>query len=745
MRIGRETRSARRRRARTVRRRRTIILISVAAAIPIITLGILAGMFTLGLRTVAAVEQDIPSLEDQRGVSLAQTTQIYAADGTLLAYLHGVENRTVISGKAIPDNLKYAVVAVEDERFYQHSGVDLEGLVRALVVNLKAQGVSEGFSSITMQLVGNMYLDRTDISLDRKFNEMALAWQFERKYSKDEILEMYLNTIYFGSNAYGVEAAAKTYFDKEPMELTIAEAALLAGLPQAPTAYSPRRNPERALARRDRIILKMYEQGFITQEEAREAWDEPLDLAVASPYTKVQEPYVVAYVRKQLIDMYGEDKVFKGGLRVETSINPAYQKLATEAISSTLNEEGDPSAAMVSIEAKTGYIRAMVGSTDYDDSKFNLAAQGRRQPGSAFKTFVLAAAIEAGVDPYETYYESQPLTIELPGQPKPWNVKTYGGNYYGTTSIDVATLRSDNTVYAQMILDLGPELVVDIAKRMGITSQLDPYPAISLGGLTYGVSPLEMASAYATLANGGEHISPTIILKIKDAEGNVLWEANPKRTQAISAGVAYEVTRILQRNISSGTGTRADIDRPAAGKTGTAQEYYDAWFCGYTPHLSTAVWMGHPEAQIEMNNVHGIRVTGGSFPAEMWQKFMYDADRDYPEEEFAEPEVKVVYDPFFQSEWSVPPTSSSTSSTSSTTSTTLPPVTDPPVTLPPDHAAAHHAAAGDRAAGDDRHYGTEPRRLARRRQRCSSIVSRSRPRRRWPRHSSWPVIEGMRR
>ena len=683
MRIGRETRSARRRRARTVRRRRTIILISVAAAIPIITLGILAGMFTLGLRTVAAVEQDIPSLEDQRGVSLAQTTQIYAADGTLLAYLHGVENRTVISGKAIPDNLKYAVVAVEDERFYQHSGVDLEGLVRALVVNLKAQGVSEGFSSITMQLVGNMYLDRTDISLDRKFNEMALAWQFERKYSKDEILEMYLNTIYFGSNAYGVEAAAKTYFDKEPMELTIAEGALLAGLPQAPTAYSPRRNPERALARRDRIILKMYEQGFITQEEAREAWDEPLDLAPASPYTKVQEPYVVAYVRKQLIDMYGEDKVFKGGLRVETSINPAYQKLATEAISSTLNEEGDPSAAMVSIESKTGYIRAMVGSTDYDDSKFNLAAQGRRQPGSAFKTFVLAAAIEAGVDPYETYYESQPLTIELPGQPKPWNVKTYGGNYYGTTSIDVATLRSDNTVYAQMILDLGPELVVDIAKRMGITSQLDPYPAISLGGLTYGVSPLEMASAYATLANGGEHISPTIILKIKDAEGNVLWEANPKRTQAISAGVAYEVTRILQRNIWSGTGTRADIDRPAAGKTGTAQEYYDAWFCGYTPHLSTAVWMGHPEAQIEMNDVHGIRVTGGSFPAEMWHKFMYDADRDYPEEEFAEPEVKVVYDPFFQSEWSVPPTSSSTSSTSSTTSTTLPPVTEPPVTEPP--------------------------------------------------------------
>lgn len=684
MRVGRETRSARKRRAQTVRRRRLIILLGMLVIIPIIALGILAGLLSLGLRTVAAVEEDIPSLEDQRDISLAQTSAIYAADGTLLAYLHGVENRTVIGGKEIPDSIKHAVIAVEDERFYQHNGVDMEGFGRALVVNLQANGVAEGFSTITMQLVGNMYLDRTDISLERKFNEMALAWQFEKKYSKDEILEMYLNTIYFGSNAYGVEAAARTYFDKEPNELTLAEAALLAGLPQAPSAYSPRRNPERALERRDSIILKMYRQGFITQEEARAAWEEPLNLAPESPYTKVQEPYVVAYVRKQLIDMYGEDMVFKGGLRVETTINPAYQKLAEEAITGTLNEEGDPSAAMVSIEVKTGYIRAMVGSTDYEDSKFNLAAQGRRQPGSAFKTFVLAAAIEAGMDPYDTYYQSQPLSIMLPGALKPWNVKTYSGAAYGTSDVAQATLRSDNTVYAQMILDLGPEQVVDIAKRMGITSEINSDPAIALGGLTYGVSPLEMASAYATLANQGEHIAPTIILRVKDADGNVLWEANPKRTQAITQGVAYEVTKILQQNIRSGTGTRADIDRPAAGKTGTAQEYYDAWFCGYTPNLSTAVWMGFPEAQIEMDNVHGIRVTGGSFPAEMWQKFMYDADRDYEETDFPEPDAPAVFDPFIHSEYAVPPTSSTTSSTTTTTlPTTEPPTSEPPVTEPP--------------------------------------------------------------
>ena len=684
MRTGRETRSARRRRAHGPQRRRIIILIAVIVAIPIITVAILGIIFSIGLRTVAAIEEDIPSLDDQAQISLAQTSQIFAADGTLLAYLHGVENRTVISGKEIPKILKYALVAVEDERFYSHSGVDMEGFFRALLTNIRAEQISEGFSTITMQLVGNLYLDRTDISFSRKFDEMALAWQFERKYSKDEILDMYLNTVYFGSNAYGVEAAARTYFDKNPKDLSLAEAAVLAGLPQAPSAYSPRKHPEAALKRRQQILLKMYDQGFITEDEARQALREPLELAPYSPYTQVQQPYVVAYVRKQLIDMYGEDKVFKGGLRVETTINPAYQKLALEAISSTLDRPDDPSAALVSIETQTGYIRAMVGGSDYDSSKFNLAAQGRRQAGSAFKPFVLTAAVEMGMDPYNSYYESMPVTLTYPGAPKPWVVRTYGNSYYGTTSVAQATLRSDNTVFAQMALDVGAERIVDVAHRMGITSYLNPDPAIALGGLTVGVSPLEMASAYATLGNHGEHIEPTIILKVTDTEGNVLLDAQPKRTQAISAGVAYEVTRILRGVIQSGTGTKADIGRPAAGKTGTAQDWYDAWFCGYTPHLSTAVWMGHPEAQVSMDDVHGIHVTGGSFPAEIWQKFMAAAEGDFPEEEFTIPEVRMTFDPFFQSTYKVAPTSSTTSSTSTTlTPTTQPPPTEPPTTAPP--------------------------------------------------------------
>jgi len=665
-----------------VRNRRLIVAIAVVVAIPLIGIALLATLFLAGLHAVATVQEDLPSLEAQGEVKLAETTQIFAADGTLLAYLHGEENRTVISGKEIPDILRYAVVAIEDERFFSHSGVDLEGLVRAFVANVKAQKISQGFSTITMQLVGNLYLDRSDLSFTRKWNEIALAWQMERKYSKKEILDMYLNTVYFGSNAYGVEAAARTYFNKDPADLTIAEAALLAGLPQAPSIYSPRRHPEAALKRRNLVLAKMFELGYITADEYQRSLAEPLNLAPYSPYTKMEEPYVVAYVRKQLIDMFGEERVFAGGLRVETTIDPEYQKLAMEAITSTLDQPEDPSAALVSIEVGTGYIRAMVGGQDYDSSKFNLAVQGKRQPGSAFKTFCLVAALEKGMDPYNTYYESMPVTLTYPGAPEPWEVKTYGNTYYGTSSVYEATLRSDNTVYAQMALDIGAEAIVDVAHRMGITSELNADPAIALGGLRVGVSPLEMAAAYATLANRGEYVEPTIILRVKDASGKVLYEAKPKRRQAISAAVAYEVTRILAMNIKRGTGTKADIDRPAAGKTGTTTEWHDAWFCGYTPHLSTTVWVGHPEAQIPMKNVHGIRVTGGSFPAIIWQKFMYAADRKYPEQDFEEPQIKIKYDPFFQSTYRVVPTSTTISTTTTTTEPTTVPETIPETTSP---------------------------------------------------------------
>ena len=640
-------------------------------AVPLIVAGVLAAVFMTGLRMLSSVENSVASLESQGGVSLAQTTEIYAADGTLLAYLHDEQNRTIIGGDKIPSIMRYAVVSIEDERFYEHNGVDLEGMFRALATNLGSQTISQGFSTITMQLMGNLYLNRREMTLTRKLNEMALAYQLERKYSKNEIIDMYLNTVYFGATAYGIEAAARTYFNKKPLELTIAEAALLAGLPQRPNGYSPRKHPELAIERRNMVLDKMFELGYVTIDEYQQATAEPLNLAPASPYVAVQEPYVVAYVRKQLINMYGTDRVFKGGLRVETTINPKYQALAQQAIASTLSRENDPAAALVSIETKTGRIVAMVGGNDYDTSKFNLASQGRRQPGSAFKPFVLTAAIEMGIDPWTTYYLSAHVRLTYPGAPEPWDVQTYGRDYYGPSTLVEATLRSDNTVYAQLALDVGVDRIIDVAHRMGITSELNATPAIALGGLTYGVSPLEMAAAYATLGNGGVHIEPTIIQRIRDANGNVIWEAQPRTSQALSAGVAYDVTRILDGNISSGTGTRAAIGRPAAGKTGTTSDWTDAWFVGYTPNLSTAVWMGDPDAQVPMTNVHGIRVTGGSFPAIMWHKFMNTADRDYPLVQFAPPAIWATYNRYFVSKYGAAPTSTSLS----TTTTTLPSTT----------------------------------------------------------------------
>jgi penicillin-binding protein 1A len=402
----------------------------------------------------------------------------------------------------------------------------------------------------------------------------------------------------------------------------------------------------------------------------------------------VQEPYVVDYVKQQLIAMYGTEKVFKGGLRVETTIDPAYQKLAADSISSVLDRPGDPSAALVSVEPNTGYIRAMVSSSDYDKSKFNLAAQARRQPGSTFKVFCLVGAIEMGIDPNSTYYRSQPLQLKIAGSSQPWSVHTFGDRYYGVSSVSQATLRSDNSVYAQLAMDVGADRIVDVARRMGITSQLNADPAIVLGGLTYGVSPLEMASAYGTLADKGQHVAPTIISKVWDASGKVIWQASPKASQAISAGAAYATTQILRQNLSRGTGTAAQIGRPAAGKTGTATDFADAWFCGYTPNLSTVVWVGHPEGKVPMTAVHGISVTGGSFPAEIWQKFMYQADRAYPKQDFTAPQALVQYDNFFRSAYAVAPTSTTTSSTTSTTSSTTttlvaPPTTQPPTSQPP--------------------------------------------------------------
>ena len=520
--------------------------------------------------------------------------------------------------------MQAATVAIEDERFYRHGGVDYEGIARAAFKNLEAGKAVEGGSTITQQLVRNLYVGR-ERTLERKIREARLAEELEDRHSKRWILQSYLNSVPYGTvdgqTAVGVQAAAQTFFAKPAKNLTLEDSALLAGLPQSPSRLNPFQNPREALDRRNKVLEKMADLGYISDDRAQEARRAPLGVQRGDLYIKIREPFFFDYVKQQLIDRFGVNTVRKGGLKVYTTIDPKLQKAGREAIDSTLPYPGDPSSAVVAIDPRTGYIRAMASSSKYKHAQYNLAAQGHRQPGSAFKTFVLATAVKRGVNPYSTSYVSRPLDLKTDDY-GPWKVQTYDQSYGGSMNLVRATLKSDNTVYAQLDLDLGPKSVAETAKAMGITTKLDGYPAEGLGGLTRGVSPLEMANAYATLASGGMRNKPIAILRVKFPDGEEEDLGKPKRERVLSDAQAYEVTKILKQNVTSGTGTRSQIGCPSAGKTGTTDNFNDAWFDGYTPHLATAVWVGYPDALREMRSVHGISVAGGTFPAEIWKKFM---------------------------------------------------------------------------------------------------------------------------
>ncbi len=604
------------------------------------TLAILTilAFFSTGIGLLVGLTNDLPRLEDQAQVKAAQTSKVYSADGRLITTFHAEQNRVIIPLSEIPQNMKTAIIAIEDERFYQHEGLDLKRIIGALLADIKAGGrPTQGASTITQQYVKNIFLTN-EKTLERKIKEAALSYQIEQKYGKDKILEKYLNTVYFGSGCYGVETAAETFFNKKAKEMTLSECALLAGLPKSPNNYSPYTNPEKTKTRRDTVLNKMVELGFITETEAETTKATPVEVKpIREKIT--QAPYFVEYVKQLLIDEFGENTVFKGGLRIYTTINLKKQAYAEEAIAKTLDREDDPSAALVAIEPETGYIRAMVGGKDFNTQKFNLATQGKRQAGSSFKTFVLTTAIEEGFSPNQVY-DSGPTTIKLPG--KDWHVTNYAGGGGPPMTIIQGTIKSVNGVYARLMMDVGPEKVVKVAKKMGITSSLEPYPAIALGGLKTGVCPLEMASAYGTLANEGVHCKPIAILKVVDANENTIKENKVQNKIAVKPATAYLVNSILQDVIKRGTGVRAKIGRPAAGKTGTAQNYQDAWFAGYTPDLSAAVWVGYQKGQIPMRNVHGIRVTGGSFPAQIWARFMLKSLEDTPRTAFPIPKSGLV-------------------------------------------------------------------------------------------------------
>jgi penicillin-binding protein 1A len=683
-----------RRRARARRRRRVAVITGAVLVLAAAAAG-------FGFAGASDLRENC-NLSKLRPARIGANTFVYAADGSLLGSIPAEKNREPVPLNRVSPWMQKATVAIEDRRFYQHGGIDLEGIGRALVRDIEEGRVVEGGSTITQQLVRNLYIRKSERTIQRKLTEACLAMRMNDRYSKDWILAEYMNTVYYGNHAYGIEAAAQTYFAKPARRLTIMQSALLAGLPQAPSVYDPFQFPARAITRRNRVLRAMAESGVISFAQYREASAvTDLKLKRGKIYSRIHEPYFFSYVREELIEKYGAETVRSGGLRVYTTVERRYQRAAEKAIRDTLYYKDDPAAAVVSIDPMSGAIRAMTAITPGRvGNQFNLAAQSRRQSGSTFKTFVLAAAVAEGVDPDSTTYLSAPLHYQPSPYVEPWEVATYSHSYLGSTTISRATLSSDNTVFARLTLDLGPGKVAAMAHRLGVRSSLKAkegiyVPALGLGSM--GVSPLDMASAYATLAAGGVHSEPMAIRKVELVDGSEDKAAGwgkPDRQRVIADWVADTVTEILEDNIQAGTGTGAAIGRTAAGKTGTTEEHSDAWFCGYTPNLSTTVWVGYPQAEIPMESVHGISVAGGTFPAQIWRLFMSSALDGTREWEFPEPRNEPIWRPFTRGEYGgeasssggyyyEPPPATTTEKSPARKAGPPPPAEPPPAEPPP--------------------------------------------------------------
>jgi penicillin-binding protein 1A len=642
---------------------------NAVSVVLVVLFGIPLVLVLTGLGATAAFKSSC-TLTSLQPVTIGENSFVYAADGSLLGSIPAEHNRQPVPLAQISPWMAKATIAVEDRRFYQHGGVDYEGIARAAWRDLNKGRVVEGGSTITQQLVRNLYISR-ERTLQRKIKEACLAIKLSRHWSKDRILAEWMNQVYFGNHAYGVEAAAQTYFSKPAKDLTLIEAALLAGLPQAPSLYDPVLHPDDALARRAEVLKALYSNRKISLDEYQSALrDRNLHLKPGRLYTQIREPYFFSYVRDQLIAKYGVQTVQSGGLRVYTTIDPAFQRAAREAITETLYLKDDPAAALVSINPANGAIRAMTAVyPGRAKNQFNLVAQARRQAGSTFKAFVLTAAVNQGINPATATYFSAPFHYQPDPVIPAWDVSTYSHTYSGLISVQQATLQSDNTVYAQLTLDVGPENVAEMAHKLGVQSPLEPVPSIGLG--SNAISPLDMASAYATLAAGGIYSQPMAIRRVIKANGKEDEQAGwgkPVRRRVIPDGVAYTVTKILEQNVQYGTGTRANFGRPAAGKTGTTDDHADAWFCGYLPNLEATVWVGYPQGEIPMENVHGIAVAGGSFPAEIWRLFMERATRYSPPRDWTLPKTYPVWRYFQRGQYAIQ--SVSTDTTSSTTTGT---------------------------------------------------------------------------
>lgn len=571
---------------------------------------------------------------------LDQTTRIEARDGTTLAELHAEINREIVPLSDIPTIVQEAVVAVEDRRFWSHGGIDGPALARALSRNIAEGKVVEGGSTITQQLAKSM-LEDPERTIERKVREAVLARSLEQRFSKEEILERYLNLVYFGRGAYGVQAASREFFRREIADVTLAQAALLAAMIRAPSQTDPIRHRDRAMARRGQALEAMREMGFISGRMAERTAASPLG-AVRPRSQAWRAPYFIAHVIDLVgdgadgLDVLGatradrERRLFRGGLRISTTLDTRMQKHAEDAIASILDAPADPQAAFVAVDPADGGVRALVGGRDPNDAsvgRFDLATQARRQPGSAFKPFTLAAALEAGIDLDDAFRAPGQMTLAVPGGS--WSVGNYDGGGFGTMSLRSATAFSVNTVYAQIALRVGPERIAELARRTGIASSMRAYPSIALGAQE--VTALELARAYATFADGGMRRPTLAITEISTAAGKVIYRAPRPSEQVLTPRVAAEVTEALRGVIARGTGAGLDPGFPVAAKTGTTDDHRDAWFAGYSPRLVGVAWVGFAETPRPMiPPTTRVRVTGANWPGQIWNRFMRAAHRGLP-------------------------------------------------------------------------------------------------------------------
>jgi penicillin-binding protein 1A len=602
---------------------------------------------------VLHVADSAPKLSTLHPLLSGGSSQVFAANGERLGFIQSDELRTPVSWSEIPSDLKNATVAIEDQRFYKNDGVDLTGIFRAAVKDLTKGAALQGGSTITMQLIRNLYLGGDQHTLKQKIIEAKLAIEYEEHHSKHSILTSYLNSVPYGTiggqTAVGVQAAARIFFDKPVTQLDLEQSALLAGLPQAPSQYNPLLYPAAAKERRNEVLAKMAELHYITPAQARETEADPLEVHAGHYYSERKEDFFFEYVHQQLVERYGAKTVEHGGLKVYTTIDLNMQRLARKAIAEILNEPEDPASAIVTINPHNGDIEAMAESESYEQSQYNLAADGHRQPGSTFKAIDLADALSRGIDPYTTDYFSHTLEPGwLPAEPK-YKVETFEGTSLNKSiNLVQATLTSDNTVYAQLAADLGEETVTHTAYEMGVKTHLSNYPAEALGGLTLGVTPLEMADVYATLADGGYRNEPIAITKVVFPDGHVdnNW-GEPHRVKVLSEAVTAVETSILHENVEGGTATRSAINCPTAAKTGTTSELVDAWLDGYTPDYSTVVWMGYPNKRVSMTDVHGEPQQGGYLPAEIWHAYMAAVTENQPCVQFPPSKEAINYTPFY--------------------------------------------------------------------------------------------------